>query len=477
MAATPSSGASFAVPALTLLILSGCATANLEQDLTRANDEAASFTSGTLRLARSQDEREQRRQAAAALLTTPLGQKEAVQLALVNSPALQTLLAQNWAQAADAAQSGRITNPLFSFGRLSSGSELELGRTLSFGLLDLLTLPQRQRIANQRIEQTRLRLTSDVVDQVTQVRQAWVRAVAARQTMTYARQVYLSAEAGAELARRVEAAGNFSPVARARQQAFYADAATRLASAQQQKTATHEALIRLLGLDDGQSQQMKLPDRLPNLPPQALPPEQVAQTANQNRLDVRLAQSAWNAAAQARGLNTITRVTDIELGIRRNTVFDNASASSTTQRGYDISVRLPVFDWGDMQGNAMDARALAAANHLEATVRAAGSSLREHYGAYRTAYDIVRHYRDEVMPLRQTIARENQRRYNGMLIGVFELLADARDQVETVLAAIGAEQQFWLADAALQAAIIGRPAGIAPADPDTAPPAAAVQGH
>jgi hypothetical protein len=44
-----------------------------------------------------------------------------------------------------------------------------------------------------------------------------------------------------------------------------------------------------------------------------------------------------------------------------------------------------------------------------------------------------------------------------MLISVFELLADARDQVSAVTAAIDAQQQFWLADAALQASVIGRP--------------------
>ena len=47
--------------------------------------------------------------------------------------------------------------------------------------------------------------------------------------------------------------------------------------------------------------------------------------------------------------------------------------------------------------------------------------------------------------------------YNGMLISAFELLADARDQVGAVTAALDAQQQFWLADAALQASVIGRP--------------------
>ncbi len=70
---------------------------------------------------------------------------------------------------------------------------------------------------------------------------------------------------------------------------------------------------------------------------------------------------------------------------------------------------------------------------------------------------MARHHRDEVVPLRKVISEENQLRYNGMLISVFELLADAREQVSAVTAAIDAQQQFWLADAAMQASVIGRP--------------------
>lgn len=457
------------------LVLSGCASVSLEQNLARTNDEAANFTDGKLSLARDQAERAHRRQAAAALLAAPLGQQEAVQLALANSPALQALIAQNWAEAALAAQSGRIANPVFSFERFRLGDELELGRLLSFGLLDLLTLPHRKGLADQRIEQARLRLSSEVVDQVTQLRQAWVHAVAARQSLDYAEQAYRSAAAGAELARRMAAAGNFNKIARARQQAFYADAATRLASARQQVTATREALVRLLGLDDAQARQLTLPDRLPELPGQPLQPEGVAQAASQVRLDIRLEQSALNAALRAEGLDTLASFTDIELGVRRDTVFDGAAR--TTGRGYEIELRLPVFDWGGMRRDALGAQTLAAANRLEATVRAAGSNLRESYAAYRTAYDIARHYRDEVVPLRKVISEENVLRYNGMLIGVFELLADARDQVATVLTAIGAAQQFWLADAALQASVIGRPTRSLIANPEPGQPAAGGPGH
>ena len=90
-------------------------------------------------------------------------------------------------------------------------------------------------------------------------------------------------------------------------------------------------------------------------------------------------------------------------------------------------------------------------------MRGASSQLRESYSAYRTAYDVAKHYRDEIVPLRKTMLDENVLRYNGMLIGVFELLADNREQISSVIAAINAYQQFWLADAALSASMTGKP--------------------
>ncbi len=59
-----------------------------------------------------------------------------------------------------------------------------------------------------------------VVDQVAAAKQAWVRAVAAREVETYAVQVKEAAEASAELARRMQAVGNFNKLQAARQHLF-----------------------------------------------------------------------------------------------------------------------------------------------------------------------------------------------------------------------------------------------------------------
>ncbi len=440
-----------------LAVLSGCASVNFDKSLAKTNLEAASFTQGNLQLAQTKEQREKLDQIAGEILIKTVSQNDAVKLALVNSPALQAMLAQNWAEAAKAAQSGRISNPVFTFERLVSANELEIGRLLTVALLDLFTYPQRYRIAQQQIELSQLHLTGNVIDQVTLVRQAWVRAVAAKQQLVYARQVNDAAYAGAELARRLQSVGNFNKLQRARQQAFYADAATQWATAQHMVTSTREELIRVLGLTDTQAQILKLPDRLPDLPKEPRTPDDVGKAGTAGRLDIKLAQAELDAVSKAWGLNLLTSFTDIKLGLRYDTVFDNAQHQSNTKRGFEISVSLPVFDWGDMQRDAMDAQTLVAVYRFEATMQSAGSSLREAYSAYRTAFDIARHYRDEVLPLRKTISEENLLRYNGMLISVFELLADSRDQVGSVIASIAAEQQFWFAEAALQASLMGRP--------------------
>jgi len=225
-----------------LLSLAACSSVNFDKSLARANQQANAFTQGELALVRSEAQKAAMERTTAELLAQPLTRDNAVRLALVNSPALQALLAQHAADAALAAQGGRIANPVVSLERLVYGSELEIGRSISFGLLDVLTLPQRRKAADAELARQELLLAASVVTQVTQVRQAWVRAVAAQQNLAYAVQVQESANASAELARRMLAVGNFTRLQRARQHAFYADATTQRATAQHADRVAREAI-------------------------------------------------------------------------------------------------------------------------------------------------------------------------------------------------------------------------------------------
>ena len=89
-------------------VLAGCASVNFDQALQDTNDTNNTFTQGKLELSRTEQQAQARTKLSSELLAKPLGMDEAVQLALANSPAVQTLLAQSWADMVKANQTGRI---------------------------------------------------------------------------------------------------------------------------------------------------------------------------------------------------------------------------------------------------------------------------------------------------------------------------------------------------------------------------------
>jgi outer membrane protein TolC len=161
--------------------------------------------------------------------------------------------------------------------------------------------------------------------------------------------------------------------------------------------------------------------------------------------------------AKSLGLTQATRFINVlEVG------YTNESETGERRKnGYEIELELPIFDWGSARVARAEILYRQAMARTAAIAVNAQSEVRETYAAYRTAYDVARHYRDEIVPLRRRIADESVLRYNGMLIGVFELLADAREHVGSVNAAIEANRDFWLAETALQLALSGKSPGSA----------------
>lgn len=387
------------------------------------------------------------------LLAKPLTVDDAVTIALMNNKGLQASYAELGIAEADLVQAGRLRNPSFSFGRLTRGDEIEYERKLMLPILGLLTMPLTTKIEGRRFEQVQLRAASDAVRIADDTRRAYFSAVAAQETVKYMEQVNTAAEAGADLARRMAAVGNWSKLQQAREQSFYADATAQLARARQTLSGERERLIRLLGLW-GVNTEFKLPDRLPDLPKAPRDIADAEAQAMQNRLDLMMAKRELAGLADSLGLTKTTRFINVlEVGYQRNT-----SNEQPRQTGYEIEFQIPLFDWGGARVAKAEAVYMQSVNRASEMAITARSEVREAYGNYRTAYDLAKHYRDEIVPLKKRISDEQLLRYNGMLIGVFELLADARAQVTSVNASIEALRDYWMAESALQMALTGRSA-------------------
>ncbi len=461
-----------AAPLALAALLAGCASFSADGGFGQVEQVAKDRLGKDLYWARTEEQQSRIDQRVAELLSRPLSADDAVQLALLNNLGLQAAFFELGIGEADLVRAGRLPNPGFSFGRLTRGDEIELERGVHFDLATLIAMPMRRGLESRRFAQTQGAAASSVLALAADTRKAWVQAVAAEESLRYTRQVMQAAEAGAELARRMAQVGNFNKLQQAREQGFYADAALNLARAQQARLAARERLIRLLGLWGTQTQ-FTLPERLPDLPPQPADQPDIERTALAQRLDLQAAKLVAEQTARNLGLTKTTRFVNVlELGAVRN-----SSNEAPTQRGWEVSFELPLFDWGSSRVARAESVYRQSLQRAAETAINARSEVREAYGAYRTAWDIAKHQRDEIVPLRQRIAEENLLRYNGMLIGVFELLADARAQIAGVNASIDALRDFWLAQADLDMAMLGRPTFVPMAGPSPVPADSGGAGH
>jgi outer membrane protein TolC len=429
------------------LVLTGCATFSQDGGLDTVSALTRERTGQPVQFAKTAESADNR---ADQLLSKPLTPDTAVQVALLNNKGLQASLAELGIAEADLVQAGRMRNPSFSFGRMAGGHEVEIERSVMFDMIGLLTIPARTNIESGRFEKARLQAASQAVRLAAETRKAYFNAVAAQQTVEYMEQVRTAAEASAELAMRMAKVGNLNKLDQAREQAFYADATAQIARAKHNATAAREQLSRLMGLW-GEKTVFQLPDRLPDLPNASNAIDGIESQAMRQRLDVQMAKRDAETTASALGLSKATGFINVlHAGYKNKSVTD-----APRENGYEIELELPIFDWGRSRTRKAEAIYMQSVHRTADTAIRARSEVREAYSAYRTSYDLARHYRDEVVPLRKKISDEMLLRYNGMLVGVFELLADARAQISSVNTAIEAQRDFWLAETDLQAAING----------------------
>lgn len=440
---------------LTLAFLGGCATfsadGGLESVQTAGKERGLAQNVVWLK---TEKDAETARASVIKLLAAPLTADNAVQIALLNNRGLQATYAELGIAEADVVQAGRLRNPGFSFSRLTRADEVEIERTFLFDVLGLITLPIRTDLEKRRFELTKGRVAMEILQVAADTRRAFYSAVAAQESVKYMGQVKQSAETSAELARRMASVGNFSKLDRAREQAFYAKTTAQFARVKQQAIAERERLTRLMGLW-GEDTGFKLPERLPDLPKAPRDITDLESTAIKKRLDVQVAMQEAENIASALGLTKATGfISVLEVGYIRN-----SESGQPRQTGYEIELRLPIFDWGSARVARAEYTYMQAVNRAADTAVKARSEVREAYSAYRTTYDLARHYRDEIVPLRKHISEENLLRYNGMLISVFELLVDAHQQVSTVNAYIEALRDYWLSETSLNLALTGKSPG------------------
>lgn len=431
-------------------VLGGCATFSKDGGFGAVQETAKKHVKQEVVWPKTESEKNKVTERVNELLSKRLDVDQAVQIALLNNKGLQADFYNLGISESDLVQAGRLPNPKFSMLYTRNDGDYKIEQILTFNIFSLLTMPKMQEIERQRFVQTQKKTAFEVIKIANHTRIAYFNAVAATEQVRYSEQVKESAEASAELARRMVKAGNFNKLQQAREQSFYADAAFDYASAANKQVSAYEALSRLLGIS---VDRFNLEERLPDLPKSLTELQPFEKTAFEQRLDLQAIRLETDTLAKQLGLTKTTRFINVlEIGPAR--VLEGRRGDPY-KKGVELSFELPIFDWGTARVARAESIYMRSVNRAAQLAINAQSEIREAYNTYRTNYDITKHIRDEIVPLRKKVLQENQLRYNGMLTSPFELFGDARAQVASVQNYIESLREFWVADSTLQMTLIG----------------------
>jgi outer membrane protein TolC len=437
------------------LLLGGCASFSEDGGMGAVQAIAGAPLNKEVAALRSDADAAAARATIDRLLAKPLGADSAVQIALLNNRDLQAAYNALGIAESSLVQASLPPNPTFTLSHVSGSGAFEIERQVALNILSLATLPARAAIAADRFRQAQLKAAEETLRVAAETRRAFYRAVAARELAGYLVQSQSAAEAAVQLSQRLGESGAATKLDQARNQVFYAELAAQLGTARQRVTGERERLVRAMGLW-GRDLAFTLPARLPPLPRRPHVLAGIEAQAVLRRVDLHSMRIEVEALAKSYGLTDATRfVSLLELAGVSKTSREEPGAERTRQRGVEVEFQIPLFDFGEVRVREAEQTYLQAVNRLTAKAVNVRSEARDAYHNYRAAYDVAGHYRREVLPLRKIISDETLLRYNAMQIDVFALLAEARQRIASTIAAIEAQREFWLADAALGTAVIG----------------------
>ncbi|MDO3435462.1 TolC family protein [Rhizobium sp. CBN3] len=386
----------------------------------------------------------------------------AVQIALLNNKGLQAAYADLGDIAADAWQSTMFINPTVSVGTTGIGTPgLEAFKTIE-GMIttNILALATRNRdvaIADTRFRQAQLTAAVKTLQVAADTRRAWIGAVAAWENVGQLQRAQATADAASELAEKLGETGAMTKGAQAREHVFVAELAGETAKARLAARLAKEELTRLMGLW-GSDLDYQVPNSLPPLPQSIVKRDTIEAEALRNRIDLQVAKLELEATAKSYGLTEATRyVTDLEIltGFETEREIEDEEKTTRTTGQVELEFAIPIFDTGKARIRKAELAYMRAANQLAEKAVNVRSEARSAYEAYRSNYDIARHYRNNVVPLRTKVEEESLLTYNGMITNTFELLTDTRDKINSILLSVNAKRDFWLAEANLAPAICG----------------------
>ncbi len=431
--------------------ITGCAVVNPRPDFDRVN-QAVSAGVGVSTVAPSDGEADVRI-LVDERLEGGLTAIEALEICLLNNPRVRAAYSRVGVARADVVQASLFKNPALSLAlRLPDGGGLGNVQTdLVQNIAEIWLIPSRVRAAERNLHRETLDVAREISIAALETRAAYYTVLAADREHELAKESQSVAQklVDAALARQTAGVGSEIDVNLSRAECMQAEIAAKTARLAAFEARRH--LLVLLGLLQ-KPEDVRLCDNLPEAASFAPDGEQLVMAAQRSRLDLVAADFQVEAAAARVELEKRSVISNFEMGVsferaergRRgdrtwlaDTAWATAEAGSLapaslrpreklatdTVLGPALSLELPIFD----QNQARIARAEYLHQSAVATRAALNLDVAQQTRAAlmraQTAWEISRHYRDQLLPLVEKnldLGREAYRAGKLSLLAVLE---------------------------------------------------------
>jgi cobalt-zinc-cadmium efflux system outer membrane protein len=427
---------------LLLGVMAGCAPAAVDYGkLEDAANARQRWADGSVREASRDVKR---------LLARPLTADSAARIALLNNRGARAAAEQLGIAQAEAASAWRVPNPTLEGALRFHGEgdpEIELGAMLDVSAF-LLHIP-RGNAAEADVAAAKLEAVGALIDLAYDARRALIDVQAALELLELRKTMLSSFEASALTAEKLRQAGNITQLTLAAEQAQREEARLQLEQARADVEVARQRLSGLLGVFGSDSGWTAQPG-LGAIPERELALERLERDALLGSLEMSEARERYTAAARQLGVARASGwLPELKAGV-------SAERSEEWGIGPAVELELPLFYQG--QGEVGVARAQQKqAEHsyadLAVQVRSAARAAKARLMAARAG---VIQARDVILPLRQRVLEQTLLEYNGMLVGVFELLQAKREQVDAAERYLELRREYWLARLDVEQLLAGR---------------------
>lgn len=404
----------------------------------------------------------------AALLAQPLTAEAAVQVALLNNNALQATFEDLGVAQADLVQAGLLRNPdLGGFLRFPNGppngTNWNIG--VDFWPMDAFLVPVRKKLAGAALDVAEQRVTGLVLRLAADTRAAYYAIQAEQQVLEARRSLVDLAQIASDFSLRQYKVGNIDDLKLTEEQASFQQASIALFQVESAHHVARERLRRLIGLSNSPSAWSTTPEAPPPLAGEPAE-EELVQIALASRSDVSAGAKDVQRLEYALTLTRQWWLQSIRVGVETE-----RGSGGGYQTGPHGAFEIPIFDQRQAEVARQEALIRQARRRLTDSEGQAREEVRTALYRMRTAGRIDEYYSTQVVPLRKRTTGMMEKRYQGMLLGVFDLLTAKSEEVNAVSAAARARQDYWTARSDLELALGGRvpPSGHIASRPTTNP--------